>query len=70
MHKYGAVRSQREKDVVKQKEVSLCAKSFRTGELSGAATELIKDDERIENILLHEQQPHVKLFKPHHMGRI
>lgn len=56
---------------VKKNDVfSLCVKPLGTGELSGAATQLVEDDERIEDVLLHKQQPHVKLLKPHHMGSV
>lgn len=48
----------------------LCIESLWAGEFSGAAAQLIKDDKWIENILFHKQQPHMKLFKPHHMSRI
>lgn len=49
---------------------SLRVESLGTGQLAGAATQLVEDDQRIEDVLLHKQQPHVELLKPHHMGRI
>lgn len=49
-------------------ELSLCVESPGTGQLSGAAAQLIEDDQRVEDVLLHEEQPHVQLLEPHHMG--
>lgn len=54
-------------NALKLEVFSLCVQSLWTGELSGTATQFIEDDERIKDVLLHKQQPHVKLFKPHHV---
>lgn len=50
--------------------LSLGVQSFGAGELPGAAAQLVEDDQRVEDVALHEEQPHVELLEPHHVSRV
>ena len=48
----------------------LCIQLFGAGNCLCTATKLIKNNQWIDDILLHKKKPHVKLLKPHHSGCI